>query len=143
MHQTHAAVYVHLVWSTWDRQPCLRGPIERQVYRLIGATCQDLGAQIVALGGVDDHVHLLVSLPTPLSVAQLAKRLKGVSSRVVGGQLAGSPTQFFKWQAGYGAVSVSPTTIHEVARYITNQRAHHASGSLVDAWELQADTPDD
>jgi len=141
MQETHAALYVHLVWSTWQREPCLQGDIGRQVYRLIGAKCQELEVKIIALGGIEDHVHLLVSLPTTLSVAQLAKHLKGASSRIIGKQLANSPTQFFKWQAGYGAVTVSPSGLSEVAHYITQQRAHHAGGTLLRAWEPRPDGP--
>ena len=141
LHQTHAALYVHLVWSTWERQPWLQGAMGRQVYRLIGARCQELHIQIIALGGIEDHVHLLVSLPTTLSVAQVAKQIKGASSHFVNGQLASSPTQFFKWQAGYGAVTVSPSGLREVAHYITHQREHHAAGSLIDGWEPRADAP--
>jgi len=135
MAETHAAVYVHLAWATWERLPLLQEGIKRQVYRLIGAKCKELGAEIVALGGVEDHIHVLVGLPTTLSVAQLTKYLKGASSRVTNEQLSSSPTQFFKWQDGYGAVSVSPSALSEVARYIAHQQEHHAAGSLIAAWE--------
>jgi REP element-mobilizing transposase RayT len=135
MRSAHAALYVHLVWATWERQPFLQEDIKRQMYRLIGAKCQELHAQIIAIGGIEDHVHVLVGVPPMLSVADLVKHLKGASSRIMNKQLETSPTHFFKWQDGYGAISVSPSALNEVARYIAQQKEHHAAGSLIAPWE--------
>jgi REP element-mobilizing transposase RayT len=78
-------------------------------------------------------VHLLVCLPTTHSIADLIKKLKGSSAHLVTHQLAAG--QFFKWQAGYGAVSVSPRHLTQVTNYIERQREHHARGTLIAALE--------
>ena len=66
MRRARVAVYVHLVWATWDRQPLLQGDLQRRVHRAIAAKCEELGAEVVALGGVEDHVHLLIGLPATI-----------------------------------------------------------------------------
>ena len=58
--------FTHFVWSTWDRLPLLEGEVEREAYALIQAQCTRLKVTLSALGGVADHVHLLVSLPRTL-----------------------------------------------------------------------------
>jgi REP element-mobilizing transposase RayT len=134
MRRAGLAVYIHLAWATWDRLPLLRGDVERHIYRAIGAKCEELGAEMVALGGVEDHIHLLVGLPTTLSIADLVKHVKGASSHALNEQ-ASSKDAFFKWQGAYGACSVSPEDLGKVTEYIKHQRAHHAAGTLDPALE--------
>jgi putative transposase len=131
------AVFVHLVWATWDRLPFLTPEVEREVHRAIGAECDELGAQVVAIGGVEDHVHLLARLPATLSIADLVKHAKGASSHLVTHGLG--PGQVFKWQGAYGAVSVSPHEVSQVSDYIARQKEHHATGSLKAEWEQPPD----
>jgi REP element-mobilizing transposase RayT len=131
MRRAGIALYVHLVWATWDRQPLLQGDVERQVYRAIGAKCEELDTEIIALGGIADHIHLLVSIPATLNVADLVKHIKGASSHLLASQQKSPQNGFFKWQGAYGACTVSPRALSEVAHYITHQRAHHAAGSLL------------
>ncbi|HEX5503114.1 MAG TPA: IS200/IS605 family transposase [Thermomicrobiales bacterium] len=127
------AIFVHLVWATWDRLPLLNEELSRQVYHAIGAKCQELGAQVIAIGGIEDHVHLLARLPATLSVADLLKHVKGASSHLVTHHLA--PGQSFKWQGSYGVCSVSPRHLAQVGDYIARQREHHAAGSLIASLE--------
>jgi REP element-mobilizing transposase RayT len=129
------AVYVHLVWATWDRLPLVTDVLQPLVYRAIGAACVELGAEGIALGGVEDHVHLVVHLPATVSVAELLKRVKGSSSHLVT-HTPGHADILFKWQGAYGAASVSQDGLPAVATYIAHQREHHAAGSLNATWEL-------
>jgi putative transposase len=136
--RNYLSLFVHLVWGTWDRQPLLHGAIEQQVYRAIGAKCVGLKATMVALGGVEDHVHLLVSLPSTLDIATLVGEVKGASSHLVNQQKLMPRDEIFKWQGTYGAFSVSQPLVQEVAQYIRHQREHHASGLLRSEWEMPA-----
>ncbi len=128
------ALYVHLVWGTWERRPLLVKPLETAVHRALVAQCLTLKGEAVAIGGVADHVHLLVRMPATLSVAELVKRLKGTSTHLVTHQLA--PDHFFRWQVGYGAVTVSPRHIAQVSTYIARQHEHHAANTAHAALEL-------
>lgn len=136
MRHAGVAVYIHFVWATWDRLPLLTEALARPVCRAIGAICADRGAAVIAIGGVEDHLHLLVELPATLALADLAKQVKGATAHLVTHELAAGC--FFRWQGGYGAVSVSPRHLAEVCDYIARQRDHHAAGALIAEWELPA-----
>jgi REP element-mobilizing transposase RayT len=82
---------------------------------------------------VADHVHLLVRLSATISIADLVKQLKGSSAHLVTHKLV--PGGFFKWQAGYGAVTVSPRHLDQVSNYIARQRERHAANSLLASLE--------
>ncbi len=134
MRHVQNAVFVHLVWATWDRLPLLIGDVERDAQRAIEAKCGELGAEVLAIGGVEDHVHLLVRLPATLAVADLVKHIKGASAHLIAQRTHAD--HFFKWQGGYAAFSVSVGHLSRVTRYIANQREHHASNTLIPALEL-------
>jgi REP element-mobilizing transposase RayT len=134
MRHVQNAVFVHLVWATWDRLPLLVDTVEREAQRAIEAKCGELGAEVLAVGGVEDHVHLLARLPATIAVADLVKHVKGASAHLVAQHL--HPDQFFKWQGGYAAFSVSVGHLTRVTHYITRQREHHAANTLITALEL-------
>ncbi len=136
-----AAVYIHLAWATWERAPLLVGELERGIHRSISTIAEGLKAKVIAVGGIEDHVHLLVQLPSALSAADLARRAKGASAHLANHTLAIGSS--FKWHPGYGSVSVSPSHLNQVARYIANQRQHHANNTLVSLLEQtqQSDDP--
>jgi REP element-mobilizing transposase RayT len=137
MHQARVAVFVHVTWGAWDRLPLLVGDAEARVYRAIGAECAALGVQLVALGGVEDHVHLLIRQPATIGLAELMKRIKGVSAHLATHEV--SPGEFFKWQGGYAAFSVSPRHLRQVSDYIANQGQYHLSGTLLPMLEPEAE----
>ena len=134
MRRVQNAVFVHLVWATWDRLPLLVGAIERDIRRAIESKCKTLGIEIVAFGGVEDHIHLLVRLPATLAVADVVKHLKGASTHPLTQRL--HPDDFFKWQGAYGAFSVSLDHLGQVGEYIGRQREHHAHNTTIADWEL-------
>jgi len=134
MRQAGVAVYVHVAWGTWDRLPLLEGELERRVHRAIAAKCVELGAEVIALGGVEDHIHLLARLPATLALARLIGEVKGASSHLATHDIH-TDGQFFKWQGAYGAASVSPRALNDVSAYIANQKAHHRAQSLIPEWE--------
>src|SRR5438552_9082654 len=78
----YTELYLHCVWATWDRLPLITPDIEEQIYASIAAKCNDLNCYVLAIGGVTDHVHLLVRFPTTLSVSTLAGEAKGASSHL-------------------------------------------------------------
>ena len=122
MPESHTELYIHLVWSTWDKQPSLSVDIKHAVYACIKEECAKLGAQAIAIGGTDDHVHLLARIPSTLSVAMLAKQAKGASSHPATHELGCSE---FKWQGHYGAFTVSTSALPNVQAYIREQERHH------------------
>jgi putative transposase len=128
MRRNKLEVYVHFVWATWDRQPLVTEGIERDVYRYISTVCEDDKCDVLAIGGMPDHVHLLVKLSSTISMAELMKHVKGGSSRFVSEDL--KPGEWFKWQGHYGAFSLLRRDVESVVAYIRNQKEHHESDDI-------------
>jgi putative transposase len=133
MRHAHTELYVHCVWATWERLPLITPQIEDRLYACIADKCRELGCELIALRGVADHIHLLVCFPPTLEIARLVKEAKGVSSHLMTHDL--SPNDFFKWQGAYGAFTVQKDRVPAPTSYIKSQKAHHASGKLVEQWE--------
>ena len=133
MRRNKLALYLHLVWATWDRQPLVALEIERRVYRNIESEARGMGCTVLALNGMPDHVHLAVSFPTTITIADLVKQVKGVSSHFVNETL--KPDFEFKWQGSYGAFTVSRWDVDKVINYIKRQKEHHQLGELYPEWE--------
>jgi putative transposase len=119
--------YIHFVWSTHNREPLITEEIARPLLSCISSTCKELGVEVVALNGVEDHVHLLVNLPSTLTMCELARRTKGASSHLATHRLG---AEGFKWQDGYAAFSVSAWNVRQVAEYIDRQQEHHEKRTL-------------
>jgi len=130
----YTQLYVHCVWATWDRLPLIASIIETRLYPAIVSKCSELNCEVIAIGGMADHVHLLVRFPTTLTIAALLKEVKGSSSHLVTHEIA--PGDFFKWQGAYGAFTINKEGVKAVATYIHRQKQHHAEGNVFEAWEM-------
>lgn len=133
MRRNKLRLYLHLVWATWDRLPLITPEIERRLYRCIESEAQGQGCKVLALNGIADHVHLVVSFPTTITIADLVKQVKGVSSHFVNEVLA--PPMQFKWQGSYGAFTVSRWDVDKVVQYVKRQKEHHGADTLWPEWE--------
>ncbi len=141
MAQPFVSLHYHFVWSTWDRLPLLTPDVETVVYASVQARCADLGVVPLALGGVADHVHLLVGAPAALAPSDIVGPIKGASAhRVNSLGIANCP---FRWQGGYGVFSVSRGDLPRIVAYILNQRVHHQTGALEGDLEGPATQPTD
>ena len=107
--------------------------LEPRLYAALASKCRELNCPPLAIGGVADHLHLLVRLNASIPVAQLVKELKGASSHLVTHEI--TPDEFFKWQGGYAVFSVGLEGLEAVKAYIQNQKQHHATGNLRPTWE--------
>jgi REP element-mobilizing transposase RayT len=136
MRSNFTQLYLHCVWATWDRLPIITPDIQNAVYAVIIGQSHKLGCTVVAIGGIEDHVHLLTGFPSTLAVADLIKQIKGSSSHLISHEI--KPGEFFKWQGSYAAFTVSNDHLDKVADYIRNQAIHHHQKSIISTWELAA-----
>jgi REP element-mobilizing transposase RayT len=133
MREPFAQLYLHSVWSTWDRLPLITPDVERRLYGAIIDKCRELKCIPIRIGGMPDHLHLLVRLPTTIAVATLMKETKGSSSHLMTHEI--KPGEFFKWQGAYGAFTLRYEEVPVVKKYIMNQKSHHAEKSFRPEWE--------
>src|SRR5262249_55974553 len=101
-----------------------------RLYEYTGGIVRDTGCLLLAMGGMPDHVHLLVSLGRTVTVANLLRETKGGSSEWVHKNIPGMTE--FAWQAGYGVFSVSYSQVQRVKTYIANQAQHHQKRTYQD-----------
>jgi REP element-mobilizing transposase RayT len=121
-------LYVHLVWATWDRLPIITPEIERRLFRNIESEAARHGCAVLALNGTEDHVHLLVTIPATVTIANLVREMKGVSSHFVNDELDSAGQ--FKWQGSYGALTVSRWDVDQIVAYVKGQKEHHGANDL-------------
>ena len=93
------------------------------MHAYLATTCRDLGAEVVHVGGVADHVHIVTMLPRTVSQAQVVEQIKKASSKWI--KALDARYHGFFWQRGYGAFSVSPSQLDNVLQYIEEQQEHH------------------
>jgi len=140
-------------WRAWEARPCAglardatkkpnfprntshRAPVltpERDAWlaSIVERKCFESGCQVFAVGIASDHVHAAVRLGAAVALSELARQMKGASSRLW--NLSQSPR--LSWQDGYWAESVRPEDLRRLCDYIDNQRQHHRAGPLAERW---------
>ena len=123
MSNTYCQLHYHLVWSTKDRQPIIDNEFKENLYKYLAGGVKGEGGQLIEIGGVCDHVHLLVTLSPHYPVAKLVQKIKISSSKWVSQNIP--RRHYYSWQEGYGAFSVSASNKAKVVQYIKNQEQHH------------------
>ena len=132
--RNRVVVSVHIIWTTWRRQPMLTEERERRAYRCITAEAEKLGATVLAINGMPDHVHLVVLLPATLCLSKLLNQAKGSSSRLLNTE---TPEQgHFRWADGFAAFSMSRNHRDAAVAYVQNQKHHHKDLALRRGWEV-------
>lgn len=134
MPQSSTLLFVHFIWATWDRAPVITPEWESPLYACIRDKCHELRCESLAIGGIEDHVHILVRMHADIAVSQLAKNMKGASSHLITHEI--TPRCEFKWQGGYGALSVSRSHVRQVQGYVRNQKSHHSHEKIWTALEI-------
>jgi putative transposase len=123
MANTFYQCFYHIVFSTKNRGRFINADIESRVWAYIGGIARKRHLTALQIGGIEDHIHALISAPPTIDVSLMAKFLKGDSSYWVHREF---PKLYaFAWQDGYGAFTVSKSQTQSVIEYIKNQRVHH------------------
>jgi len=123
MGQSLAQNYVHIVFSTKNREALIYPPHESALHAYIGGVCKTLASPVLIVGGYTDHIHILCMLSRKMALMTLVQKVKAYSSKWMKTQ--NESLENFFWQDGYGAFSVNPSQIAIVLHYIKNQHEHH------------------
>src|SRR3954468_13331789 len=109
MGDSYHELYLHLVWCTWSRKALITPEIRDPLYECILGQVKKLRCEPLAIGGMQDHVHLLLRWPTTVGVGEVVKHAKGGSSHLITHVV--KPGSFFKWQHHYGALTVGKSSV--------------------------------
>jgi REP element-mobilizing transposase RayT len=123
MPQSLVSLNVHLIFSTKNREPFIDARLAPRLYAYIGGIVRNTKSVPLAIGGIADHIHLLVSLGRQICTSDLVRDVKSNSSGWVHETFPDRAA--FAWQSGYGAFSVSKSIIEKVKGYIANQEERH------------------
>jgi putative transposase len=127
MGHTYTDVFVHCIFSTKGRMAAIPEHLQQQLWAYLHGIAKNLNVETLAIGGITNHVHMLLLLPPTLRLSELVQKLKSNSSRWIG-----EHGIQFSWQQGYGAFSVSPSMLHKTKDYIHAQAEHHRRRSFDD-----------
>ncbi|MGI9101469.1 MAG: IS200/IS605 family transposase [Terriglobales bacterium] len=120
-------VLIHYVFSTKERRDLIPADLQLRLWKYLGGIGMNHDIPVLTAGGLANHAHVLIALPTDVTVAKAVQVLKANSSRWIGEHGID-----FSWQEGYGAFSVSASNVQAVRDYIDHQPEHHARRSFED-----------
>lgn len=123
MANTYTSLHYHIVFSTKNRQSWIHADIEQRIWEYVGGIAKQNDMKAIQVGGIEDHLHVVLGTPPTMAVSKAVQLLKGGSSKWIHEtfpQLAD-----FEWQQGYGAFSVSRSQLPTVIQYVVSQREHH------------------
>ncbi len=120
---SYTSSYFHCVFSTKERRPFIKPEVRERLWPFLGGIARQNKMKALEVGGIEDHVHLLISLPSSMAIAKAMQLLKGGSSKWMHETF---PAQrLFAWQEEYGAFSVSVSQLDRTIQYIRGQEEHH------------------
>ncbi len=123
MPNTYSNLFFHVIFSTKGRVKNLNNEIIKELYPYICGIAKNNNFQIISINGVEDHIHILLSLSPNLPLSKAVQYIKGNSSKWIHECFLSLAD--FAWQVGYGAFSVSSSHIEDVKSYISNKKIHH------------------
>ena len=132
----YCRLFYHFVWGTKNGEPLIESGWENSLHNVIAAKAAKLEAMVHAVGGTDNHIHLVASVPPKVALSTFIGQVKGNSSHWVNNDL--NLGYQFAWQSEYGVVSFGGKQLDMVVRYAKNQREHHAGGKAIPMLEWVA-----
>jgi len=132
MANTYSSCFNHIVFSTKNRERWINKEIENRIWAYIGGIARKHDCTAIQVGGIEDHIHALILSPPKYSPSQIAKFIKGESSKWIHTEF--SKMAGFAWHDGFSAFSVSKSLVPKMIGYIKNQREHHSGKCLEDEY---------
>jgi len=128
MANTFSQIYIQIVFAVENRQSLITPAFKEDLYKYITGIVRNQGQKLIAINGVEDHVHLLIGLKPAMALADLVRDIKSDSTNYINEQRFVRAR--FNWQEGYGAFSYGHSQLDRIIRYIQNQEAHHQKRSF-------------
>jgi len=122
MAHTYCSALFHCVFSTKERRKIVSPELQPRLWAYMGGLAREHGMKALTVGGMDDHAHILLSLPSSMPIANAMREIKSASSLWMN-KTCGQP--HFAWQEGYGAFSIGWTQVESTLAYVAGQEEHH------------------
>lgn len=126
-------LYYHVIWTTKKRLPMIKPEFESRLHAVIAAKAKDLNILLHAVGGIEDHIHVAISVSPSNHLATVIGQIKGSSAHFVNHNI--EVDMPFIWQRGYGILSFDEPGLPRIVRYIKNQREHHNNNTTISRFE--------
>jgi putative transposase len=120
---SYVSSHYHCVFSTKERRPLMTPDLCKRLWPFLGGIARQNQMKVLKIGGVADHVHILLSLPATLPISKAMQLIKGSSSKWV--HKTFPEQRLFEWQEKYGAFTVSVSQLDNIVKYIEDQAEHH------------------
>ncbi|MES2836002.1 MAG: IS200/IS605 family transposase [Bacteroidota bacterium] len=128
MPNTYTQIHIHFVFAVKHRNAVINDSWKEELYKYIAGIIRNNEHKLIAIGGMPDHIHILIGVRASQSISDLMQDVKGNSSKWINEKRFLNTK--FEWQEGYGAFSYSKSQINDVVNYINNQETHHAKKSF-------------
>lgn len=126
--RAYSEINLHIVWHTKGNLPLINVAIESKLYEFLRKKMHETPEVFVhAIGGIENHIHIAVSVPPQIQPAEWIGQLKGGSAYYIN---QNSPHKLLEWQHGYGIVSFGTKDMKWVIKYVQNQKEHHKTGKV-------------
>ncbi len=130
MPQSHTEIWIHLIWSTKNKQPQISPEWKWKLFDEFKRIAMEKEYHLDYINSMPDHIHLLIKLHPSQALSDIVKNFKGITYHWINNNNVSD--EHFNWQDGYGAFSVSPQNINKVRNYIKNQELHHTTTTYDD-----------
>lgn len=128
MADTFSQIYIHLVFSVKEKQNVIHKTWREELFKYVSGILKGKNQKVFAIGGMPDHIHILISLRPNCMISELVNSVKTNSSKWINSR--GFVKGKFNWQEGYGAFSYGQSQLDRVIQYINNQEQHHQKKSF-------------
>ena len=124
MADTYTQIYIHVIFTVQGRQNLISKQHKDEFCKYITGIIQSKKQKVIAIGGMPDHIHILIGIRPDMTLSNLIRDVKANSSKFINEKrwVIGK----FSWQEGFGAFSYSQSQLNSVANYIKNQEKHHS-----------------
>ncbi len=137
---TYSQIHIQVVFAVKNRRSMILDSWRDMLYNYIIAIIQNNRHKVLAIGGIADHIHILIGLRPSQSLSDLMKDVKGCSSKWINDNRLSD--DWFLWQEGYGAFSYSKKDVPKVIQYIKNQAVHHKTQNMVREYKTMLEESD-
>jgi putative transposase len=134
MRKVYSELYYHLTWHTKEDKPYIDAEVERFLFSCIGQKCKQEGYRLLAINGIENHIHVLLLLQPAQAVWETVNLLKGSSSHDVNKHFDGKKKLY--WQNGYGVFTFRKQDLPALTKYVNEQKQHHHNGTTQKDFEI-------